>query len=132
MAHSGRLLAWGMLACAISVSSCRKQVPAVLQSDVIFVNTLGMRFAPVEGTTVLFSVFETRDAEFQAFVKATGLDWIPPDAERGGDYPAANVTWDDAVAFCRWLTEQEQAAQPPAPPENRGKTAAGRPRGAAR
>jgi hypothetical protein len=40
-----------------------------------------MRFVPVEGTTVLFSVFETRDSEFQVFVKETGSEWIPPDAE---------------------------------------------------
>jgi formylglycine-generating enzyme required for sulfatase activity len=69
-----------------------------------------MHFVPVEGTPVLFSVYETRDAEFQAFVKETGSEWIPPDAETGGEYPAANVTWDDAVAFCQWLTNREHAA----------------------
>jgi formylglycine-generating enzyme required for sulfatase activity len=25
-------------------------------------------------------------------------------------YPAANLTWDEAQAFCRWLTERERAA----------------------
>jgi formylglycine-generating enzyme required for sulfatase activity len=43
-------------------------------------------------------------------VQETHTPWIPPDAETGGDYPAANVTWDDAVAFCAWLTQRDQAA----------------------
>jgi formylglycine-generating enzyme required for sulfatase activity len=66
-----------------------------------------MRFVPVDGTSVMFSVFETRDVDFDQFVKETGLQWTPPDAETGGEYPAANVTWDDAAAFCAWLTQRE-------------------------
>jgi formylglycine-generating enzyme required for sulfatase activity len=109
MARLGRSFLGGVIACGIGVSACSKRVPAPGPPET-WANSLGMHFVPVEGTPVLFSVYETRDAEFQAFVKETGSEWIPPDAETGGEYPAANVTWDDAVAFCQWLTNREHAA----------------------
>jgi hypothetical protein len=86
-------------------------------------NSLGMKFVPVPGTIVLFSIWETRVQDFEAFVKATshnaGEGWRAP-GETGQSFvagfsqtplhPVANVTWDDAEAFCRWLTEKERAA----------------------
>ena len=43
-----------------------------------FVNSLGMRFVPVPGTNVLFSVWETRVKDYQAFCDATGRSWEKP------------------------------------------------------
>ena len=90
-------------------------------------NSLGMNFVPVPGTNVLFSIWETRVQDFEAFVRATGHDagegWRDPAlAARGSNmdstavfsqtplHPVTSVSWNDAVAFCRWLTEKERAA----------------------
>lgn len=86
-----------------------------------------MTFVPVPGTSVLFCIWETRVQDFEAFVKATNYDagegWRDPElAARGTNmnegavftqtplHPVTSVSWNDAVAFCRWLTEKERAA----------------------
>ena len=82
-------------------------------------NSLGMKFVPVAGTTVLFSIWDTRVQDYQAFVTATGRAWekakfdvapSQPEFEQGPTHPAVNVSWDDAKAFCAWLTENERRA----------------------
>jgi formylglycine-generating enzyme required for sulfatase activity len=55
-------------------------------------------------------MYETRVAEFRAFVDETKREWPQPDLDAGPDYPAVNVTWDDARAFCEWLTARERAS----------------------
>ncbi|NBV21587.1 MAG: hypothetical protein EBS05_06640 [Proteobacteria bacterium] len=70
-------------------------------------NTLGMRFMPVPGATVLFSVWPTRVLDYAAFAQATQQKWIQPKFRQEPSHPAVNVSWDDARAFCKWLTEKE-------------------------
>jgi formylglycine-generating enzyme required for sulfatase activity len=84
-------------------------------------NSLGMKFVPVPGTNVLFCIWETRVQDYEAFVKATGHNagkgWRDPEAainyaagfSQTPLHPVVNVSWNDAVAFCRWLTEKERA-----------------------
>ncbi|MEQ1859772.1 MAG: bifunctional serine/threonine-protein kinase/formylglycine-generating enzyme family protein [Chthoniobacteraceae bacterium] len=85
--------------------------------DAPFVNSLGMKFVPVPITggptdqqRVLFSVWETRVQDFDAFVRDTRREWPRPQFAQGPTHPAVMVSWDDAQAFCAWLTERERKA----------------------
>jgi formylglycine-generating enzyme required for sulfatase activity len=83
-------------------------------------NSLGMVFVPVPGTKVSFSIWETRVKDFAAFAatgpKLDGTNWnhalyhdVTPVSD-GPDYPVVGVSWNDAIAFCVWLTETERKA----------------------
>jgi len=71
-------------------------------------NSLGMKFVPVPGTDVLFSIWDTRVRDFATFVEATNYDARPPNFSQTNDHPVANVNWEDAKAFCKWLTAKER------------------------
>ena len=86
--------------------------PRAATMDRPFVNTLGMKFVPVPitpgGQPVLFSMWETRVQDYAVFAAETGREWTKPDFEQGPTHPAVLVTWNDAQAFCLWLTERER------------------------
>jgi formylglycine-generating enzyme required for sulfatase activity len=91
-------------------------------------NSLGMKFVPVKGTAVLFCIWKTRVQDFDVFVKDTGYDatanveslrddgwkkthgdsWKSPGYPQEPTCPVGGMSWNDAQAFCRWLTEMER------------------------
>jgi serine/threonine protein kinase len=73
-------------------------------------NSLGMRFVPVSGTAVLFSVWHTRVRDCEIFVNQTGRSFEKPSFAQNPLDPVANVSWDDSKAFCSWLTARERAS----------------------
>ncbi|MCW5556766.1 MAG: SUMF1/EgtB/PvdO family nonheme iron enzyme [Verrucomicrobiae bacterium] len=91
--------------------------PAAVSKDNPYVNTLGMKFVPVSGTEVLFSVWETRVRDYEAYANAAGgvdNSWKNPTyngqpVTSGPTHPVVNVSWNDARAFSEWLTRKEQA-----------------------
>lgn len=92
-------------------------------------NSMGMRFNALPGTKVLFSVWETRVQDFAAFINETGYaatgemrsltangwaskgdTWRSPGFKQDATHPVCGVSWNDAKAFCAWLTKKERAA----------------------
>ena len=98
-----------------------------------FKNTMGMPFVAVppgsSGSKIQMCQWETRVADFRTFSEATQrvvpdeLDtwdgkawtkrkgsWQSPGFEQGEDHPVVGVSWEDAVAFCSWLTKEERGS----------------------
>ncbi len=83
--------------------------------DKPFTNSLGMKFVPVPGTDVLFCIHETRKsdyAKYAAETPGTVNSWEKtgfgnPPVVPGDDHPVIMVSWEDAVAFCSWLSAKD-------------------------
>lgn len=65
---------------------------------------------PTKGKRVLFSIWDTRVQDYGAFVTETKHDWPKASFKQEPAHPAVNVSWDDAQAFCNWLTAHERKA----------------------
>lgn len=73
-------------------------------------NSLGMKLVPA-GKDWMASVWETRVADYQAFARATDrpMPSLPDsDIVDGGDHPVVSVSRNEALDFCKWLTEKER------------------------
>ena len=93
-------------------------------------NSLGLEFASAPPLkNILFGKWLTRVKDFRAFVQATGYDatqdmrslktdgwkphgdtWEHPGFPQTDGHPVCGVSWQDAQAFCEWLTEKEHGS----------------------
>ena len=75
-----------------------------------------MKFVPVPGTDVNFSIWETRKQDYEAYAKSRGgvdtswqnVELLGQKVSFAPDHPVVNVSHDDAKAFCAWLTAKER------------------------
>ena len=63
-------------------------------------------------------IYEVTVGQFRAFIEKAGYrteaekqkaewTWQAPGFEQDDDHPVARVSWNDAAAFCKWLSEME-------------------------
>jgi formylglycine-generating enzyme required for sulfatase activity len=71
-------------------------------------NSLGMKFVPLGD--VLMGAWPARVRDYDAFCAATGRARSVADFLQDDTHPVVKVNWDDAIAFCEWLTKTELEA----------------------
>lgn len=108
------VLAW------LAVSCASESGKGAATAGPRWTNSLGQVFVPVPGTTVQFCIWETRVKDFAVFAatgaKLDGTNWnnafyhAATPVSVGPEYPVVNVSWNDAEAFCAWLTRVERAS----------------------
>ena len=76
----------------------------LMASNNIVTNTVGIVLVKISPTLWAGKYEVTQDA----YQKVMGAN---PSAFRGGNHPVDSVTWNDAMAFCKKLTEKEDSAK---------------------
>ena len=106
------ILCWLMLGTPLWADPSPPATPPPATGPVVgqpWTNSLGVKFVSAGTDGVLFSIWDVRVKDYAAFVKETGHEWPKPDFTQTDNDPAVMVSWDDARAFCDWLTRKERA-----------------------
>lgn len=89
--------------------------PTTATKDNPFINSLGMKFVSVPGTNIRMCIHETRRKDFAAYalqVPGVPASWktmryLGHPSGHEDAHPVVGVNWDDANAFCQWLSQTE-------------------------
>jgi formylglycine-generating enzyme required for sulfatase activity len=99
-----KLMAVGVALASVSlVAKADTNDPKAATKENPYVNSLGMKFVPVPGTNVLFCTTEVTVDQW----KAMGRGYQAPSFPQTGNHPAVNVSWNDAKAYCEWLSKTQ-------------------------
>ncbi len=75
----------------------------------VFKNSLGMEFVPL-GDQKLAGAMEVRVQDYEIWLKGAGREWTDkPGFLNTASHPAVGVSWQDALAFCSWLTARDRS-----------------------
>ncbi len=116
-----KLFLAGVLACGLAASAMAEAGERVLTRA----NSFGLQFQRVRG--IHFATRPVTVREFREFVVATGHDaatdmlslgrdgwkrrgdsWRSPGFAQADEHPVVGVSFEDASAFCRWLSQKER------------------------
>lgn len=70
-------------------------------------NSLEMKLLPLDGGKVFLAVHETTVGQYRTFARAAKRPWPKADFSQSDSHPAVHISWEDAMAFCAWLTLKE-------------------------
>lgn len=79
-----------------------------------FTNSLGMAFIPLGARPLLAGQHEVRLQDYQAFLTDTGTPWENKPTYINsitGAHAVAGISWEEAMAFCEWLTKKDREAK---------------------